>query len=547
VDLTVRPRSHLSWEDLRTGVRFLAALPAFLRRPLASAEARAAVQQRLARRADAFLALVRAAAYDHPETPYGPLLRQAGLEFEDVVQLVAADGVEGALHRLAREGVYLTAEELKGRRPVRRGQLTLPPGPGRLRNRRARVHIPLQSGGSRGPAATTGVDLAFMRETNANHRCALEARGAGDWVHAVWDVPGGAALIRLLRLAGAGARPARWFSQIDPAGAELHPRYRWAARALRWGSLVAGAPLPGPEHVPLADALPVARWIAETRRAGRVPHLITSASAALRLAHHAGATGVDVAGAQITVGGEPVTEARRAALRRAGLSAVVTYGSSDTGTAMAHGCLEPAAPDDVHLFDDLFAVVQPGPAAARPGLPAQALLYTSLARSAPLLLLNASLGDQAALAPRACGCPLEAVGWRRHLHTVRSFEKLTIAGMSLLDADLVAVLDQVLPARLGGGPTHYQLIEEQGPDGQPQLRLLVDPAVGPLDPDAVAEAFLAAVGRGAGIERITGLTWRAGGFLTVERRPPESRRGDKILHLLGGPGGAPGGPARGGA
>ena len=35
---------------------------------------------------------------------------------------------------------------------------------------------------------------------------------------------------------------------------------------------------------------------------------------------------------------------------------------------MGYGCLSPAAPDDVHLFHDLNAVIQPD--AALPALPA---------------------------------------------------------------------------------------------------------------------------------------------------------------------------------
>jgi len=220
------------------------------------------------------------------------------------------------------------------------------------------------------------------------------------------------------------------------------------------------------------------------------------------------------------------------AIERAGAHPVASYGSSETGTAMAHGCLSPDWPDDMHLFEDLFAVIQPGAGAPIADLPPATLLFTSLAAAAPLILLNVALGDQATLIERACGCEIERIGWTRHLHSVRSFEKLTVGGMNLLDTNLIGILDETLPGRFGGGPTHYQVLEEQGADGQPRLRLLVDPALGPLDPDAVAEAFISAVSQGSGIERITAMTWRAGGFVTVERRAPESRRGDKILHLV---------------
>src|SRR5262249_44513834 len=155
-------------------------------------------------------------------------------------------------------------------------------------------------------------------------------------------------------------------------------------------------------------------------------------------------------------------------LERAGLHAVAEYGSAECGGSISHGCLAPEAPDGGHLFDDLHALI---PAAApddsdeRAG---RAILVTSLRPTAPPILLNVSMGDRAVLTRRRCGCPLEALGWRTHLHTIRSFEKLTAGGMTFLDTDVIRVLEEVLPARFGGGPTDYQLVEEDGADGQPR-------------------------------------------------------------------------------
>jgi hypothetical protein len=132
---------------------------------------------------------------------------------------------------------------------------------------------------------------------------------------------------------------------------------------------------------------------------------------------------------------------------------------------------------------------------------------------------------------RACGCPLERLGWTTHLHTIRSDEKLTAGGMTFADADVIRVLEEVLPARFGGGPTDYQLLEEEVAGGRPRLRLLANPALGPLDAAAVAEAFLSAVGRGSGAQRVMALQWRQAGLLRVERRPPLATRSGKILHL----------------
>ena len=154
----------------------------------------------------------------------------------------------------------------------------------------------------------------------------------------------------------------------------------------------------------------------------------------------------------------------------------------------------------------------------------------SLRATAPLILLNASLGDQAIMGARPCGCPLEALGWTTHLHAVGSDQKVTAGGMAFLDGDLLPVLEKTLPARLGGGPLDYQLVEEETADGGPRLRLLVDPRVGPLDPALVAEVFFTAIARGKGAERVMSLAWQDGDILRVERRAPELC-GGKIRHL----------------
>src|SRR5207248_3965256 len=256
-------------------------------------------------------------------------------------------------------------------------------------------------------------------------------------------------------------------------------------------------------------------------------------SAGVRLCLAAGEAGLDLRGAQFTAGGEPLTEARLAVFREAGVEAVPGYSTIEAGR-IGYGCVAPAAPDDYHLLHDLVALVQPGTDGEQRGLPSRALLVSSLRRTAPVVLLNVSLGDQAVLVERACGCPLETVGWTTHLHTVRSFEKLTLGGMTFLDRDVIRVLEEVLPARFGGGRTDYQLIEEVE-KGRSALRLLVHPEVGPLDPEAVADAFLRAIGGGSGVERVMELEWRQAGLLRVERRPPLATAAGNILsaYLVG--------------
>jgi hypothetical protein len=103
--------------------------------------------------------------------------------------------------------------------------------------------------------------------------------------------------------------------------------------------------------------------------------------------------------------------------------------------------------------------------------------------------------------------------------------------MSFLDVDVVRALEQVLPARFGGGPTDYQLVEDIGAGDHPRLRLLVNPTVGPVDARAVATAFLSAIGPGSGVERVMGMLWDEARVIEVERRPPLATPAGKILHL----------------
>jgi hypothetical protein len=484
---------------------------------------------------------VQRGVYGQPGGPYASLFEQAGCERGDLERLVARDGVESALIELFRAGVYLTEDEFKGRQPVRRGAATIAVSPERLVNPTAAFDLPTQSGGSRGTRTTVPTDLAWVRERAVNTFLAAQARGGTRWHHALWNVPGGSALSILLQYAHFGLPLGPWFSQVDPAAPGLHPRYRWSARAVRWASGLGGVALPRPRHVPVDDPVPIARWAAELLRAGQTPHLDTFPSAAVRLCRAALRQGIDVAGLRLRLTGEPVTEARCRVMREAGAEPFPLYAVTGSGP-IGQGCLAPAHPDEVHVLHDLHALVQPELAGAGGLRRPRALLVSTFSPAAPFVLLNVAVGDEAVLVDRRCGCPFEALGWTRHAHSIRSYEKLTAAGMTFPDADVARVLDEILPARFGGTPTDYQLVEDVGDDGEPRLRLLVAPAVRVSDLAAVAETFLAGIGDGAGAERVMAEVWRRSGFLRVEVREPLAGPTGKIWHVRPNP--HPPAPAR---
>jgi len=264
---------------------------------------------------------------------------------------------------------------------------------------------------------------------------------------------------------------------------------------------------------------------------GGVPHLWTSTSSAVRLCREAERADVSLKGAQFTVTGEPVTAARIGVIETAGAVAVPDYGSADSGGSVSSGCLAPGAPDDVHVFNDLNVLIQ----AQAPNVPRGALLLTSIRSTTPFIFINLLMGDCAVLAERRCGCPMEALGWRTHLHTIRSFEKLTAGGLTFMDTDVIRILEEVMPRRFGGGPSDYQIVEEMAGDGQPRLRLLVHPDVGPADTTRLMQTFLDALAAGSETERLMVNQLRQERILDVERAAPYSTSSGKILHLWARP------------
>ena len=518
------------FDDLLAGADLARRLPGYLGRVVDFERDCALIRLRLERRAEDFLDLARRAIYAQPRSPYRALLAAAGCELGDLERLVQAEGLEGALAELLRRGVYLTTDELKGRRPVVRGSLRLQVEPRLFRNPLGHQHIVTSSGGSRGQRVPIPLDLDNIYDRALHTLLPLLAQGGAAWELAVWKIPGGA-LPTLLQYALGPRRPSRWFLMIDPGGAGVHPRYRWSGEVAVWLSRLAGRPLPAAALVSLGDPLPIARWLAAVLTAGGVPHLDTFPGPAVELCRAARAAGIDLSGARLTLPGEPLTAARRATIEATGAVAFSRYSISETGP-LGSACLNGVAVDDQHLLDDCHAVIQPG-AAGVDVLPAETLLVTSLRQTTSLIHLNVAFGDQATLSERQCGCPLERLGWVRHLAHIRSYEKLTAHGMTFLDTDVIAVLERTLPARFGGGPNDYQLVEAAQSDGRPRLLLRVHPRVPACQPEEVARVFVAALGRQSDTERLMGQVWLDAGAVSVVRELPAVSAGGKILHVVG--------------
>jgi hypothetical protein len=145
-------------------------------------------------------------------------------------------------------------------------------------------------------------------------------------------------------------------------------------------------------------------------------------------------------------------------------------------------------------------------------------------------LLNVQLDDYGIVEDRACGCELESYGLTTHLRQVSSYSKLTGEGVTLIGSELLRILDELLPARFGGGPLDYQLLEEEDAKTT-RLSLVISPRVEIRDEAQVVEYVLNTLRESSPMGDAAQMAWRnAGTFRVLRREPVLSGRG-KLMPL----------------
>jgi hypothetical protein len=517
-------------KDLQTFGRYARGLGPFLRSTVTRDEARRRVEEQLARRTDTFLDVLARGVYANADSPYLPLLRAAGAELGDVRAAVARAGLEGALAELHAAGVRVTLDEFKGRRPIERPGISAPGGPARFDNPLNARHFRASSSGSRGSPRRVTVDLDMLEHEAAYHSLFRTTFGLWDRPFGVWRVvpPNASAINNVLRQAKVGGTVARWFNPYRaPLDAESL-KFAFFTRYTVLAARRAGSPLPFPEYVPPDDPLPVARWLAECAARGEPAVLDTQVSLGVRACLAAQAEGLDISGTLFRFGGEPYTAAKADVVARTGARAVCHYTMSEVGR-IGMACGEGNARDDVHFLADKLAVLRHEKTLSG-GASVGALSYTSLLPSAPKVLINVESDDYGTMDERSCGCPFGALGLTLHIHGIRSYEKLTAEGNHFLGSDLFALVDEVLPARFGGGPADYQLVEEEV-GGLPKVSVVVRPSVGAMSEQEVVGTvvdFLRATPR----NRLMANVWAQSDTLRLVRTEPrQSHPGGKILPL----------------
>jgi hypothetical protein len=512
--------------ELRTAGGFLRGLGPFLAGPLAGPHES---EGELGDRERRFAGLLQRAVFGRPESPYRQLLDWAAIEPGDVVQLLAEEGLDATLERLCDAGVYVTLEEFKGWQPIVRPGLELPLSAAHFDNPLLERRYPARTGGSTGAARSIGVDLELLEYESAFHRAFYAATGTTGRPLGIWHPapPGAVGIKTALIQARLGWPAERWFSQSRLHGGSL--KHALFTRAARTAARLGGGHVPRPRFTPAREAVRVARWLATRHAQGTPAILVTTPSACVRTCRAALENGLDIAGSFFVLVGEPYTPAKAELVAAAGCRAASHYAMSETGL-IGVACQAAENPDDVHLLTDKIATIERerlvGAAAVRVG----ALFHTTLLAASPKLMLNVESGDFGVRERHACGCGVVAGRLDVHLHTIRSYEKLTSEGMSFLGGELVRLVEHVLPSRFGGLPTDYQFVEREQ-DGLPRVSLIVRPAVGDIDDEQVLHAVLDFLrDRGPGQEMMVGV-WSQSGTLRIVRGEPHETPGGKVLAL----------------
>jgi hypothetical protein len=513
--------------------RLARALPAFFRARTTVAQAEEEIKTVLERRTETFLELARARIYANPESPYLRLLKLAGCEFSDLRSHVLAHGLEATLERLAREGVYLTADEFKGKKDVVRRGESFRASLADFRRPDPTPGFVAQSSGSSNLPTRSFVSLDWIAMRSYPVCIAFSAHELFSSSFAFYDavLPGSGGVQSLLAYSKLGIRIDRWFARQVPVYGRLQKAHHLSVTYLIViASRCFGVAIPKPELIDSSNMRRIVRWALQQQAGGRQCCIDTVASSAVRIALAASEMGESLDGVKFIVHGEPFTESKRETIERSGASFTLRY-SFSPAFFVGTGCAHPVHNDEVHVNRHLLAVTRQGFPLENPYAPSDALLFTTLHPLAPQLLLNVQNGDSAALEERDCGCALEKAGLTLHLYNIRSYEKFTSEGMNYFYAGLLELIEKILPAEFGGGPGDYQLVEEEDENGQTRLTLRVHPEVGEIDQQKLLLRLRAELGRGSWSHEFQTRIWEGAGTLRVKREAPFASSRGKILPL----------------
>jgi phenylacetate-coenzyme A ligase PaaK-like adenylate-forming protein len=506
---------RLLWRQVAATARFTRDLPSYVARPTDAVTAAERVRDRLAHREQRLLESLRRTVFGNPASPYLGLLRHVGCDYRDVVDLMAREGPDGCMARLASLGVYVTQAEFKGRADIVRGSFRIRCSPRDFENPACRPHFVVPTSGSTGTQAFVGRTLEEQAETGEVMAMALASYGVFNPTVVTWQTLPHAIFQDVL----AGMPVIGWLNSVAevPAAVKLLQAWVWAATRL------AGARLAWPRCMPIAEPERMLNWLAPMLPAHRALLIPAVTSAAARVCSLAVERGISLDRVLWRTWGEPLTAARARTIHESGARALCSYSITETGS-IGTGCGrqsgEGAEPDRVHLRTDRFVIIQRAGDTILGPIERGRLAVTSIGDTMATVMLNLETGDSARVLDDSCDCEMSRAGLTLRIADIRSFEKLTGEGVTVIGDELVSFVEQELPRQFGGKSGDYQLAEVEAVNAATKLTIRVRPSVGPIDEEALKRSLLAAIAAHSVTTRHMAETLRSADAIRVSREPP---------------------------
>lgn len=500
----------------------------YLKRPLTFEQAINDIKLRMDNRERNFLSLTKRVIYENQHSPYRKLLLWAGCDYGDLECNVRHKGLEKTLEILRDEGVYLTLEEFKSKIPVCRRGLTIETHETDFDNPFLMGKaIAASTSGSRSEGTRVMYDWEFITEEAANELVLYEIHGVSDTPLAFWlpGLPAISGIHNILMNIKFSRPPEKWFSHLN---SNISLKNRMGLRYINRLCRLYGLLIPQPEFISLKESYKVAEWMEGINKKRGKSVVRTYASSAIRVVQSAIDKGMDISGGTFFTGGEPLTELRSNFMNKAGVKTFPRYVATEAGLIGA-SCPQRSSIDDMHIYMDRLAVIQNEKTAESHKI--KSFLFTSLLPSTGKVLLNTEIGDFGDLFIKKCDCLFGRLGMIQHVSNVRSFDKLTGEGMTLLGSDIDDIVGELV-MNAGGNPDDYQFWESEGEDGLNRLTVVISPEIKGIDEKVFIDTLLKRLSEKNQGTNITSQIWQQAGTLKIIRAYPEISRGFKMLPIV---------------
>ncbi len=519
-----------AYQNIKKYYRFSTGLKRFLKGTLSLKQCKEIIRQRIEKREERFLNIVEKAIYNNARSPYLKLLNLSGYTFEDIKALVKSIGIEQTLSRLVKDGVYLTFEEFKGWKQVKRNGKVFDFREEDFDNPFLSEYFYVKSGGTTSSGTRTMIDFDFLYQEAVNRAMVLDIYGLRQAPSVLWFpvLPGNAGIMNIFRQLKIDSPPVKWFSQVDERSIRPSIKDRFGTAFIVYMGRFFGSKMPEPEYVDLKEAHKIAEYLTSVVGNYLKCSVWTYVNSAVRICVAARERNLSLRGVTFFVSGEPVTRKKINEIKAAGADAIPYYAFVEGGIT-AYGCASPDSPDDMHVLSDRMAVIVNKRKLKYSDNTVDALFFSSLLPESPKILLNVDTGDHGVMGSRRCGCGLENIGFSDHISGIRSYEKMTSEGMTFMVSDLIQIVEEVLPAKYGGNSTDYQALEKSNGNEMSFISIAVSPRVGPVNESDLVKTVIKELGKGRDSRRLMAEVWSKAGTIRVQRMDPIPTKRGKIF------------------